>query len=324
MKARRRLLGVLAAGPLAAAAGSAWWYASRNRIPDVVRIGVGQPLTGGALAAFGQDVLNGANMAVDDINAGTGLKIGGKAVRLEIVVADDHGKPEDGKVAAAQLVQQDVVAVIAHLDSGTSIAAAPVYAAAGVPQLAFSTNPQYTQLKLPTTLRLIANDDLQARAMAKVAAGLTGASKFAVVDNGTLYGKELSGAAEKVLGELGKSVVLRRSLEEKSTDLTALVRELAAVGPDVLVSTLSDFQIVALMPQLAAAGLSNIQIVGGNRLKTKRLADAQIPVRAVIATSPIVDAQDFGRGVPSSLPGTTHASRAMQSTWLTTRTTRCN
>ena len=264
-------------------------------MPDVVRIGVGQPLTGGPLALFGQDVLNGANMAVDDINA-AGLRINGKAVRLEIVAADDHGKADDAGAAAAQLVQQNVVAAIAHLDSGSSIAAAPVYAAAGVPQLAISTNPRYTQLGLPTTLRVIASDDLQSRAMAAHAAEITGATKFAVVDDGSLPGKYLAGGAEKVLGERGKSIVLRRSSEDKRTDFSALVSELAAARPDVLVSTLSDVQIIALMPQLAAAGLSDIQIVGGNRIKTNRLADAQIPVRAVMATSPVVDAKDFDAG----------------------------
>ena len=95
-----------------------------NRIPDTVKIGVVQPLTGGA-AALGQDLLNGVQMAVREINR-DGLKIDGKPVTLEVVAMDDRADPEVGKQVAQQLVDAGVVAAIADLNSGVSIAAAPI------------------------------------------------------------------------------------------------------------------------------------------------------------------------------------------------------
>lgn len=295
MNMRRKILGASALAVPIAGTG-AWLYKSRNRIPDVVRIGVGQPLSTPPLDVFGKDILNGARMAADDLNAGRGLLIDRQQVRLEIVSADDQNKPEGGKAAAASLVEQGVVAAIAHLDSGVSIAAAPIYAAAGVPQLAISTNPAYTQLGLPTTLRAIADDDLQGRAIGKHAAELPGVGKFAVLDDGGLSSRHLADRAEAVLRELNKQVVLRRTVAPDRKEHGDLMGELAAAGVDLLVAPLSDLQIIALMPQLAASGLAGVQILGANRIKTGRLAQVPVPIRALMATSPVLEAREFLAG----------------------------
>src|SRR5574341_1842644 len=152
MNKTKRVLGTLCAAAMAVAA--LGMLGGCSRPPEVVKIGVGQPLSGN-LKALGQDLLNGAQMAVEEINAEGGLRIDGHKVKLEIVAADDQANAEAGQAAARKLVEADVVAVLAHLNSGVSIAAAPIYAEAKVPQLAISTKPEYTQLQLPTTLRLV-------------------------------------------------------------------------------------------------------------------------------------------------------------------------
>ena len=113
-----------------------------SRIPDTVKIGVAQPMTG-PLAALGADMKNGVQLAVDELNA-KGFKIDGKPVKLEIVAVDDKSNAERGKEVAKILVDAKVVAVVGHLNSGVSIAAAPVYAEAGIAQMAISTKPEYT------------------------------------------------------------------------------------------------------------------------------------------------------------------------------------
>lgn len=268
-----------------------------EKIPEVVKIGVGQPLTGN-LKTLGQDLLNGAQMAVDEINAAGGVRINGTNVKLEIVSADDQANAEAGKAAAEHLVNAGVIAAIAHLNSGVSIAAAPVYAQAGVPQLAISTKPEYTKQGVPTTLRLVANDALQSRAMGDYAAQLVGANNFAVVDDNTPYGKGLADNAAKAIGERGKKIVVRQSLDDKTTDFPALVAELAKTNVDVLVTTLADFQMEALIQQMHQAGLSKMRILGGDTIKTDKLAKVAGLVQAVYATSPIIEAREFPAGRP--------------------------
>jgi branched-chain amino acid transport system substrate-binding protein len=149
-----------------------------NPIPDTIKIGVAQPLTG-PLAAQGNDLLHGVQMAVNEINA-QGLRIKGKAVTLEIVQGDDQSSAEEGKRVAEMLVGSGVVAVVGHLNSGVSIPAAPIYAAKNIPQLAISTKPDYTQLGLPTTFRIVGNDSMQSKALGSYAAQQMDGKVFAL------------------------------------------------------------------------------------------------------------------------------------------------
>ena len=266
-----------------------------SRVPDVVTIGVAQPLSNG-LAPLGQDMVNGARMAVDEINAADGVNVRGKRVRLALLVADDKGTNEAGDAAARKLVDEDVEVAIADLNSGVSIHAAPIYAAARIPQLAISTKPEFTRLGLPTTLRLVASDDLQSKALGSYAAQVPGASRYAVVDDGTPYGKGLADSAAKVIAGLGRKVDVRESLDDKTLDFGKLVARFTDNGTDLLVTTLSDFQVEALMTQLAKAGLTRMTIVGGDTIKTDKLLQKAIPIKAVYATSSIVEPREFPGG----------------------------
>lgn len=289
---RRRLRRItLAASAIAAAV----LLGACQRVPDTVKIGVGQPLSGN-LAALGKDLLNGVQMAVDDINAAGGVHIGGKAVKLEVVAADDKADPEAGKAAAQTLVDAGVIVAVAHLNSGVSIPAAPIYAKAGIPQLAISTKPDYTRLDLPTTLRLVANDDLQSRALGSYSAQLPGIERIAVVDDNTPYGKGLADSSARVIAEQGRKVVLRRSLDDKTTDFAKVVQELKAADAQLIVTTLSDFQVEALVDQLVKAGMAKMSIVGGDTIKTDRMLRSQGKIAGIYATSSILEAREFHAG----------------------------
>jgi len=266
-----------------------------NRTPEVLKIGVAQPLSGN-LAAQGQDMLNGARMAADEINAQGGVRIGGDRIKIEVVPADDRADAGAGQTAARKLVDAGVLAAVAHLNSGVSIAAAPLYAQAGIPQLAISTKPAYTQLGHPTTLRLVANDELQSRAMADFAVQLQAAERFAVVDDATPYGQWLADSAAKIIRERGKAVTLRRSLDNSMVNFEPLVAELGKASIDVVVTTLSDFQVESLIRQLAKDKLTHVRVLGGDTIKTDRLQQVAHLISGVYATSPIIEAREFVNG----------------------------
>jgi branched-chain amino acid transport system substrate-binding protein len=263
-------------------------------VPDTVKIGVAQPLSG-PLKDLGQDMVDGTQMAIDDINK-EGLKIDGKLVKLEIMTADDKADAEAGKAAAAKLIEGGVSVVIGHLNSGVSIAAAPLYAEKMIPQLAISTKPEYTKLGLPTTLRLVASDALQSKAMGSIAGSLPGDHVYAVVDDNTPYGKSL---AENALAQLkGKTIGIRTSLDDKTTDFKALIAQLQEKKVDIFVTTLADFQIIALADQMVLAGMKNMQIVGSDTIKTEGMLKVNPAVGTIYATSPIIGAAEFTGGKP--------------------------
>ena len=268
--------------------------AACNRTPDTIKIGVAQPLSGG-LSALGKDLTNGVQLAINELNK-EGFKLNGKLVTLEMVAMDDKANADEGVKVAQQLVDAGVVAVIGHLNSGVSIAAAPIYAAKGIAQLAISSNPKFTGLGFPTTLRLVANDELQARAVGSFAGTQIQGTKFAVIDDGTPYGKGLADAAADKL-KAKKTIALRQSFDDKTTDFTALAAKMKADGVEVVVSTLNDFQIVALIDNLTKIDYNKqITILGTDTLKTTDMIKQTGNVGAFYATSIVLEASEFAGG----------------------------
>ncbi|AVO50911.1 branched chain amino acid ABC transporter substrate-binding protein [Melaminivora suipulveris] len=281
-----------AAGALALGAGA--WLGGCSKVPDTARIGVAQPLSG-PLAALGQDLLNGVQLAVDELNK-AGFSIGGKRVALEVVAQDDRADPASGRAAAQQLVDAGVAAVVGHLNSGVSLETAPIYAARNVPQLIISTNPKITQLGLPTTFRIVANDALQARAIGSFAASQQGAGAFAVADDGTPYGKGLAEGAAAELKKAGKTIAVRQSFDDKTVAFAELAAALKREKVDVFVCMLNDFQALALLQELAKIGHTRMTLLGGDLVKTADMTKGGGLIDDIYATSPVLDVTEFTTG----------------------------
>ncbi len=263
-------------------------------VPGKVLIGVAQPLSGG-IAALGQDLLDGVTLAVRELNA-AGFNVEGKVVNLEIMAVDDRGDVETGKAVAQQLIDAGVVAVIGNLNSGVSIAAAPIYGAKNIPQIAISTNPKYTDLGLQTTFRMVANDTLQAAAVASFASEQLGGKRFAALDDGTAYGKDLTAGAAKLIEEAKLTVAVRQSFDGKTVAFDELAAKIKAENVDVIVSTLNDFQAIALIQALVKINYTTVRLLGGDTLKTADMEKASGMIDGVFATSPILEAKEFVAG----------------------------
>ncbi len=265
-----------------------------DNVPDTVKIGVAQPLSGNS-AALGQDLLNGVKLAVADLNK-EGVKIKGKPVTIELVVMDDRADPATGKEVAQKMIEAGVTAVIGNLNSGVSIAAAPIYASKDIAQLAISTNPKFTQLGLPTTYRLVANDVLQAKAIGSYAVNQLNADKYAVVDDGTAYGKGLADGAAEQLKLAKKEIAVRESFDDQTSAFDPLAEKLKAAGVQVVVTTLNDFQVIALMEGLKKINYTDVIMLSGDTIKTTAMLKGVGMVKGLYATSPILDAKEFVNG----------------------------
>ncbi len=95
-----------------------------------VRIGV----AGSFSDPIGIPMQLAAELAAEEINAAGG--IGGRP--LELVVRDDYADPDSAVFIAGDLYDSDVSAVVGHLFSGTTLAAAPVYNGGDNPVAAIS------------------------------------------------------------------------------------------------------------------------------------------------------------------------------------------
>jgi branched-chain amino acid transport system substrate-binding protein len=202
--------------------------------PAVVKIGHVAPLTGG-IAHLGKDNENGARMAVDEINAAGGVDAGGTKVKLELVAEDDKADPKEGTLAAQKLVDAGVVAVVGHLNSGTSIPASKIYSDASITQISPSaTNPRYTEQGFQTTCRVVANDNQQGAVLANFAATEMKAKTIAIIDDRTAYGQGLADVVERVAKEKNLKIVAREFTNDKATDFNAILTKVRAAKPDVI------------------------------------------------------------------------------------------
>ena len=177
----------------------------------IVKIGNVAPLTG-PNAHLGKDNENGARLAVEKINQ-KGLVINGKKITLEFIGEDDASDPKQGTQVAQKLVDQKVVAIVGHLNSGVSIPASKIYSEAGIVQLSpSSTNPEYTNQGFKTTYRLVGTDAQQGPVLAHFAMDKLKAKNIAIVDDSTQYGKGLADEFEKtVIASGGKRQTLKPS-----------------------------------------------------------------------------------------------------------------
>src|SRR5512137_921053 len=230
--------------------------------PVVIKIGHVAPLTGG-IAHLGKDNENGARLAVDEINAGGGLKIGDKSFNLELVPEDDKADPKEGTLAAQKLVDAGVVAVVGHLNSGTTIPASKIYSDASIAQISPSaTNPKYTEQGFKTTFRVVANDNQQGAVLANYAAGEMKAKTIAIIDDRTAYGQGLADVVEKVAKEKGVKVVAREFTTDKATDFNAILTKIRAAKPDVVMYGGMDATAGPMAKQMTQLGIKSTLLAG--------------------------------------------------------------
>lgn len=265
--------------------------ACMERVPSAVRIGVAQPLSG-PQAARGQDVVNGVKLAVADLNA-SGFKIDGKAVTFEVVAVDDKADKTAAVGAARELVEQKVAAVIGHLSSDITEVAIPVYKEAGIPQLFTSTAKNLTGLTEGNGFRILANDELQAQAIAAYVADTYRPTRVALIHEDTAFGRPMSQDVAQAFTKRALSLAVNDAVDPKITQFDAFVAKLKSAPPQVMIAVLRENQLLPLFDQLKAAGLTDLVVIASNSAKTSKVAKASHPFKALLATSSALEASEF-------------------------------
>ncbi|HTH60808.1 MAG TPA: branched-chain amino acid ABC transporter substrate-binding protein [Paraburkholderia sp.] len=200
---------------------------------EVVKLGEVAPLTGPS-SYLGKDTENGARLAVEEINA-QGLVVGGKKVTIQLDAEDDAGDPRQATQDAQKLVDDGVVAVVGHMNSGTTIPASKIYNDAGIVQVSPSaTNPAYTQQGFKTAYRVVATDAQQGPALADYALKTMKVKTVAIVDDATAYGQGLADEFEKKAKADGLKVLSHDATNDKATDFRAILTKIKGEQPDVI------------------------------------------------------------------------------------------
>lgn len=202
--------------------------------PDVIKIGVFQPMTG-ALAAGGEQTWEGIELAKEEVNEVLGKPI-------EVVLVDNKSEKVEAANAMARLIDAEgVVGVVGSYGSSLSMAGGEVSEKAGIPVMGCSpTNPLVTKGK-DYYFRVCFIDPFQGAVMANYAVNDVGAKTAAIIqDVAQDYSVALSYFFREKFIELtgdSKSIVAFTSYQTGDQDFTAQLTDAISKNPDVIFSS---------------------------------------------------------------------------------------
>jgi branched-chain amino acid transport system substrate-binding protein len=195
-----------------------------------IKMAVTGPLTG-PNAAFGAQLKNGVEQAVEDINA-TGGILGQKIV---LSYGDDVSDPKQGVSLANKFSGDGVKYVVGPFNSGVTMPASEVYQENGILQITPSaTNPKITERGMWNIFRTCGRDDQQGEVAGKYILNKFKGKKIAVVHDKTTYGQGLADETKKAINKGGLKEVLYEGVNVGEKDYSALVSKIKASGADLV------------------------------------------------------------------------------------------
>lgn len=222
-----------AAGLLLGALFHVCCHAAPSGDAGVVAIGIAVPLSGSS-EEYGRSLMAASQLAIDEANE-KGLAIQGKPVRLELLPANDRSNAYSAALAAEYLVKKKVVGVVGHGSTATSLMAAPIYDKAGIAMITPSaSNKTLTDMNYRTVFRTIGHDNAAAVYAAQYVVQELKILRVAIVDNGTKFGMGLGDQFERSMTRQGGRVVVRRSVNDKTSDFNHVLQDLQGQQMDLV------------------------------------------------------------------------------------------
>ena len=191
----------------------------------------------GATSFYGEDSLGGIEIA---INGRDGMLLGRE---ITLVVEDELCSAEGGQSAAQRIAADEtIVGIIGTTCSGAAQGAMPIISNAGMLMISSSnTSPALTNddtdaggTYLPGYFRTAHNDLFQGSMGARYAFEVLMAQSVATIHDGDPYTEGLAVVMADTFAEMGGDVVFQGAVSKGDTDMTAILTEIAASGPDVV------------------------------------------------------------------------------------------
>lgn len=228
------------------------------------KLGVVFSMTGGA-AAYGESQKKGVQLALDEINAGSGLK-------LTAVYEDDASTPQGGVNAFKKLVNSDKVAlIIGPTLSNTALAADKVAQQAKVPVIGVSN----TAGGITDIGNFIFRDSLTEAVVIpntiKVTKEKLGIKKVAVLyGNDDAFTKAGYEAFKAALSSNGIQAVSEQTFAKGDRDFSAQLTQIKGQKPDALIVSALVEEATGIVKQARQLGIT-APIIGGNGFNSPAL-----------------------------------------------------
>lgn len=226
-------------------------------VADSIKIGFNAPLTGFA-ASDGKSALNGAELAVEQINTAGGIN----GDMLELVVYDDQASPKEAVPVALKLIEKDnVIAGVSGSYSGSTQVAARVFQEAGIPYIsAYAIHPDITKAG-DFVFRTSFVGQVQGRAGAKLVGEVLGLKKVSIITLKNDFGKSLVAGFKEKASQYGVDIISEYEYSIKDRQFGSIVSKIRSDNPDAIYATGYFFTAGPLVSQLRAAGI-DVPVIG--------------------------------------------------------------
>jgi branched-chain amino acid transport system substrate-binding protein len=244
-----------------------------------VKIGIAGPFTD----PVGRPMLLAAQMAVAEINAAGGIN--GRPV--ELVAHDDFGEPDSAVSVAGRLYGEGVSAVVGHLWSGTTLAAAPIYNGGTDPVVAVSPSSSSPDVSDAGDyiFRVCPSDNAHGRALAGWVRNSLKLDRGTVFYLNDSYGRGVRQTFVSEFERMGGSVLAVNPYRGSEPDLSPYVDRLARDGrSQFMVMAGNRGEAEALLQQSAARSVK-LPLLGGDGLEgleTSPLAEGSYQTAAYL------------------------------------------
>jgi branched-chain amino acid transport system substrate-binding protein len=243
---RRRLLATtLGAGTIATVA-IVGTFVPAKAADETVMIGITMPLTG-ADADAAVRIKNGAQMAIDEVNAKGGVA----GYKLEAMVLDNatatagQYDPAQAALNAKKLIANPkVVANVGPVMSGSGKAMSPILSAGDLATITpSSTNPDITDPKFAgqyrpngkaVYFRTLTTDAYQGPNMANYMKDTLHVKSVYILDDSGAYGVGMANAFEAQANKIGVKVMGHDQLNPKEADYTTILTKIKGLNPDAI------------------------------------------------------------------------------------------
>lgn len=245
-------LGALAVAMLAGSITSVA-SASAPESDEPIKIGMATSLSG-AISLFGEANRDGAQLAVDELNAAGGVL----GRQVELIVRDDQAAPEDGVAQARDLIlSEEVDALLGPVSSGVALAITEVSAENEVPFIVHTSNTEAltTTNFQPYMFSVVPNTGMEARAQGVDLAD-SEYTRWATIAPNYEFGQAQTGTFVETVQELNPDIeiVEQQWPELGETDYQAFVSAILAADPEAVYSPLFAGDLISFTRQAADLG----------------------------------------------------------------------
>ena len=235
----RRTVMRLAAAAIAISAGAGMATAQ-----DVIHMGAAAPQTGPLAGGAAVTHWPAVRLWVQQTNEAGGLQVGDRMMTIELVEYDDQTNPQQAIQAAQRMATQDEVDfMVAPYSTGMNLAAAPIFAQLGYPQItgtAVTDQQPALAAQFPNMFFVLGRTSVMAEDTAQVLVDMRErgevGTRVALVNVADAFGIEMAGISKAILEENGFEIVYESSYPLGTQDLAPVIDGARAAEADAFIA----------------------------------------------------------------------------------------